>query len=560
VRIRKSLKILNQKLKKSPKALDFSGFLCYNQSMKTTDEFAVLQDRIAKLETENAELKALVKHYEERFRLQMHRMWGRGSEATENPDQLSLFNEPETVADKKAPEPKFEEVAGHKRKKRIGKRDELYENLPTEQIVHELPEDEQICPDCGEKLHTCGHEVVRREIEIVPAHVKAIEHVQTVYSCRNCQENAADEPVPMVKSDVPKPVISGSGIVSPSLLSYIICAKYVLALPLYRQEQEFERLGIEIPRQNMANWVIYGANKWLKPIFELLKSELIKQGILHADETTVQVVKEDGREAKQTSYMWLYRSSAKSEKPIILFEYQTTRSSSHPLRFLEGFKGFLHVDGYEGYKKLQPQGVTIVECWAHARRKFHDVLKALEKSDRPNHPANVGYEYCNRLFELERQFDDEKLTPEERLERRLAASKPLAEQFFAWAAEQAALPMTLPKSVFGKAVGYAVNQRDWLMNVFSDGRLAISNNLAESSIRPFTIGRNNWLFAYSAKGADASAAAYSLVETAKANGLVPFEYFKFLFEQMPNISPEQYASLLPWLPEAQNLRQELRQP
>lgn len=154
--------------------------------------------------------------------------------------------------------------------------------------------------------------------------------------------------------------------------------------------------------------------------------------------------------------------------------------------------------------------------WSHARRKFHDTLKAIDKADRPNHPANTGYEFCNRLFELERQYDDEKLTPEQRLERRIAESKPVAEQFFAWAAEQAALPTTLPKSVYGSAVGYAVNQRKWLSNICKDGRLAISNNLAERSIRPFTVGRKNWLFCYSTKGADASAIAYSIAETAKA--------------------------------------------
>ncbi len=276
---------------------------------------------------------------------------------------------------------------------------------------------------------------------------------------------------------------------------------------------------------------------------------LVQADILQADETTLQVIREDGKTAKQLSYMWLYRTAQGEKHQIILFEYQPTRSSSHPKRVLKDYKGYLHVDGYEGYKRLEDQGVILVECWSHARRKFHDTLKAIEKADRQNHPANVGYEFCNKLFELERQYDDEKLTPEQRLARRLAESKPVAEQFFEWAAGQAAKPTTLPKSVFGKAVGYAANQRRWLSNIYKDGRLAISNNLAESSIRPFAVGRNNWMFSYSSKGAESSAIAYSIAETAKANGLVPFEYFKLLFERLPNLPVDRFEECFPWADE-----------
>ena len=521
--------------------------------MKTIDKLTKLQAKMNTLESENAELKALVKWYEEQFRLAKQRQYGQSSEKTENPQQVNLFNEAEVSACPKTPEPKYEEVIGHKRKKRVGKRDELYENMPTERIIHELPETERICPVCGDTLHACGHEVLRREIEVIPAQVRAVEHVQTVYSCRDCEQFAADEAVPMVKADVPAPVIAGSGIASPSLLAYILCNKYVLALPLYRQEQEFERLGLMISRQTMANWIIYVSTHWLKSIFDLLKAELTKNDILHADETTVQVIKEDGRTAKQESYMWLYRTAAGAACPIVLFEYQTTRSSSHPLRFLKNYTGYLHADGYQGYKKLESQGVVIVECWAHMRRKFHDALKALEKADRPNAAANVGYEFCNRLFVLEQQYDKEGLTPEQKLERRISESKPVADLFFAWAYEQSANPTTLPKSTFGKAVAYAINQHEWLMNIYLDGRLAISNNLAETSIRPFAIGRNNWLFSFTSKGADASAMAYSLVETIKANGLVPFLYFKYLFDNLPNVPTSSFNNFLPWSPNVQSL-------
>ena len=516
--------------------------------METNEIIALLEAENAALKSTVAELSALNKWYEEQFRLAKHRLYGASSEKTKAVSgQLSMFNEAEVTADQNVMEPEYEQVAAHKRKKREGKRDEFYEGIPTEQIVHELPETELDCPQCGGRLHACGHEVLRRELEVIPAKVRGIEHVQTVYSCRNCEKNAADDPVPMVKSNVPASVIQGSGIASPSLLAYILCNKYVLALPLNRQEAEFARAGIYLSRQTMANWIIYASNHWLKPIHALLRAELIHNNILHADETTLKVIR-DGRPSDIKSYMWLYRTAEKAKKPAVLFEYQQTRSSSHPLRFLSGYSGYLQVDGFQGYHKLEPQGVVIVECWAHARRKFYDALKALDKADRLIAPANTGYEYCNRLFVLEKLYDEQNLTSDQRFEKRMQESKPIAEQFFSWVEKESQGERYLrqPKSTFAKAITYAQNQREWLMNVYLDGRLSVSNNHAERSIRPFTIGRNNWLFAFSARGAEASAIAYSIVESAKANNLIPMAYLQYLFEQLPNLPTERYCECLPW--------------
>lgn len=505
-------------------------------------ENARLKSENTKLSGENVKLKILNDWYLEQFRLAQHRRFGSSSERTEVPEQLGLFNEAETLA----VETELEQVAAHTRKKRKGKRDEFYAGLPTEKIIYELPEDERICSECGGSLHACGHEVLRREVRVIPAQFVAEEHIQTVYGCRNCEKNADDTPPPMVKASVPAPVISGSGIASPSLVSFIMCNKYVLALPLYRQEQELQRIGIHISRQTMANWIIFTAINWLSPIYDLLKAELLKNDILHSDETTLQVIKEDGRKASQKSYMWEYHTGRDTDRQVALFEYQPTRESEHPQRFLAEFHGFLHVDGYAGYKQLEGRGVTIVECWAHARRKFHDVLKALDKKDRENDVANTGLEYCDKLFALECEFDEENISHEERLKRRLADSKPVAEAFFAWAESVLVLPQTLPKSKIGQAVGYAVNQRQWLMNFLLDGRLELSNNRAERTIRPFTIGRKNWLFSYCARGAKASAVAYSIIETAQANGLVPFVYLDYLFQTLPNIPKERFSECLPW--------------
>jgi transposase len=516
--------------------------------MENDKRVADLEAKIAQLESEIAKLQTLNNWYLEQYRLAQYRRFGASSEKTRLPEQLGFFDEVETTADPDVPEPEPEQVMP-RRKKQKGKRESDYSGLPTEQVVHELPEDERVCPVCGGSLHACGHEVLRREIEIIPAQVKAVEHVQTVYACRACEKSSDADALPMVKSNVPAPVIAGSGIASPSLLSFVLCNKYVLALPLYRQEEELKRIGLNISRQTMANWAIYAAAHWLEPMYGLLKAELLRYIILHADETTLQVIKEDGRKASQKSYMWMYHTAKEAKHPIALFDYKATRHGEHPAAFLAGFRGFLHVDGYAGYKQLEERGVTIVECWAHMRRKFDEALKGLKKEDRAGSLASIGQAYCNKLFALERKYDEENLDDEQRFQRRNLESKPFAEAFFAWAETVRAVPTSL----LGKAVTYAVNQRPWLMNFLLDGRLELSNNRAERSIRPFTIGRKNWLFSFAAKGAKASAVIYSIVETAQANGLVPFMYLSLLFQSLPNIPPARFADYLPWSPLVQDV-------
>jgi len=353
----------------------------------------------------------------------------------------------------------------------------------------------------------------------------------------------------MVKAPVPAPVISGSGIASPSLIAFILCNKYILAQPLYRQEQEFQRLGIYISRQTMSNWIIFVAIKWLKPIYDLLHAELLLNDILHADETKLQVILEEGRKASQNSYMWVYCTGKYANCHIVLFDYQQTRQGIHPLTFLACYEGFLHVDAYAGYRKLEEQGVILSECWAHVRRKFDEALKALKKEGRDGSAANIGLKYCNQLFELERIYDEEGITYEERAKRRELEARPIADAFFEWAESMHA--QVLSKTKLSQAITYALNQKSRLMNYFLDGRLEPSNNRVERTIRPFAIGRNNWQFAYCAKGAEASAIAYSIIETALANGLVPFLYLNYLLKTLPNIPRGQFSDCLPWNPVVQ---------
>lgn len=308
--------------------------------------------KFAELEAEITELKQQVQLLQEQLRLARQRQFGASSEkniAIDGGEQLSIFNETEAVADPAAPEPDLEQtIAAHTRKKPKGKRDADFSGLPTEQIVHELPENERVCPDCGSQMHACGHEVYRRELTVIPAQFKVTEHVQTTYSCRHCEKNS-DDTVPMRKSSVPAPLIRGSGVASPSLLAHIAHQKYVLAQPLYRQEQEFKRLGISLSRQTMANWLIYVSEKYLKPIYDTMKTQLLAHQVLHGDETIVQVLRESGKTPQSNSYMWLYRTSGDAERPIVLYDYQPDRKHHRPADFLDNWSGYLHADGYKAY-------------------------------------------------------------------------------------------------------------------------------------------------------------------------------------------------------------------
>jgi hypothetical protein len=316
--------------------------------------------------------------------------------------------------------------------------------------------------------------------------------------------------------------------------------KFVMGVPLYRQEQEWARQGIRLSRQTMSNWLIRATEDWLEPVYEALHEMLCLHGVLHADETTLQVLHEPGKAAQNKSYMWLYRSGSDARHPIVLYDYQPDRRAKRPTEFLKDFKGYLHTDGYDGYHGL-PKDIAIVGCWAHARRKFDEALKSLAEKDRENSSALRAKRYCDRLFELERGFQG--LSPHERFQKRQESSKPLAEEFFNWLHSQ----KILPKMPTGVAIQYALNQREYLERYLLDGRLEISNNRAERSIKPFVIGRKNFLFANTPRGARASAIMFSLIETAKENGLNPFAYLTYIFQNAPNWDIRNNIEQLSWL-------------
>jgi transposase len=516
----------------------------YNKSMentvKPTSTIEKLQEENEILKQEKSELELKLKWFEEQFRLHQHKLFGRSSEQT-TPEQLSLFNEAESEAKPEAPEPTVEEIT-YKRRKIKGHREEMLKDLPVETIEYFLSEEELNC-HCGGRLHVMSKEV-RKELKIVPAQVSVVEHVQFVYACRDCDKN--DITTTIKTAAMPKPALPGS-LASASAIAHVMAEKFVKGLPLYRQEQDWMRMGIEISRQTMANWLIQSSERWLRPLYDRMQEYLLQRNIVHADETTLQVLKEPGRSADSTSYMWLYRTGRESPH-IVLYDYQTTRASKHPVKFLNGFKGYLHTDGYDGY--IGMPGIVNVGCWAHARRYFSDALKAMPpKKDDKISITEEGLAFCNKLFEIEKKLHD--VTPEERYENRLKLSRPVLDKFKEWIRYNSS--RVAPKVALGKALHYCKNQWDKLEGFMLDGRLEIDNNRSERSIKPFVIGRKNWLFSNTPKGATSSATIYSIVETAKENGLNPFGYFTYLFEQLPNVDIKDKSSIDNFLPWSANL-------
>jgi transposase len=511
--------------------------------METVQKVSGLEQKIQSLEAivasqaaQIAEMSTLIKFYEEQFKLSQRRQFGSSSE--QSPDQLrfdNMFNEAEDQSDLSLPEPTFQEIT-YKRKKRVGKREADLESLPIERIEYELPESERGCPDCGAVMDDIGV-TIRDELKIIPAQVIHVEHAIHAYGCGNCKKDI-NKNTPVIRAEAPVPLISGS-LASPSAVAHIASQKYVNGMPLYRIETGLAYDGVTISRQTMSNWLIYCTQNYLVAIYSLLITYLLAQDIILADETSVQVIKEKGREAKTKSFEWLYRSGSRSDRPVVIYEYQETRNQEHPRKFLGGYRGYLCCDGYQAYHNLPP-AIVVAGCWSHVRRYWEKAYEAIPKNQRDGSNAERGLVYCNLLFAFEHEYYT--LPPDKRREKRLEYSKPVSDEFFEWVSSLNALP----KSLMGEAVGYALSQRKYLENIYLDGRLELSTNLAERSIKPFVTGRKAWLFSFTPNGAKSSSILYSIVETAKANGLNPYRYVKFLLEMLPATTSGNLEELLPW--------------
>ena len=498
-------------------------------SFQTT--VASLQETVQSLKEENSLLMEENKYLK-------RKLFGPKSEkaSSVSSQQLSFFDEAEKECEKEL----LEEITYTRSKARHKGEIKLkLDELDHVKELYDVEEKDRVCDLCGSKLYKVGEELIRQEVVYEPAKLYVRDIYRNTYECRKCRKKGK---VFMLKAATPKPVIPHS-YASASAAAQIITDKYVNHMPLYRQEAEWKRLGLALSRTTMANWIIIASKEYFIPLVSRMHEMLLEESHIHCDETTVQVLNEPGKKAESKSYMWVYASIKESEHPIRIFEYRPDRSASNPQKFLEGFGGTIITDGYYGYNHIE--GITNAYCWAHVRRKFYDALPTDLKgeTDTLAHKALKKIAY---LFAIEKEINED--PPDEKARVRQEKSKPLLDDFFSWCRN--CENKVLTRSKIGKAIAYALNYEKGLRVYIDDGLIPMTNSLDERAIRPFTVGRKNWLFSASTEGAEASAAVFSLVETAKANHFDPHDYIEYLLEIMPNIDfvkhPERMDDFMPW--------------
>ena len=527
-------KIMQQHQQKQEKALQKQEEMLQKQ-----------ETRIQLLEEQKKELEFLNAMLSDRLTLAQKKRFGASSENyAEGYAQLSLFNEAEQEADPNAPEPELEEVhpSPYKRRKRSGKKEEGLSSFETTEVIeYKLPDSDRYCPNCNTKYKVATKETTKR-LKFIPARFEVVEEVTYVYSCPKCGSMVRPETVP--------PLLKGS-IATPSLVAGIMNAKYVNGMPLARQEREFARYDLPLSTKTMANWIIQCADRYLQPVYDLMKEELLQSGYLHGDETRIQVIDEPDQKGSTQNWMWVYLTDEFSGSPrMVLFQYERTRAGYHPAEFLgDQFGGYFTCDGYQAYHSL-PERITVTGCMAHARRRFDEALTVLKKDfTKEQLKETTAYQAMARigmLYKIEEMIRDK--TPEERYTERQKQAKPLLEAFFEWLHS---LEDSVDRSsLIGEAILYAINQETYLKRYLDDGHLSIDNLAAERALKNFATGRRNWLFAKSIRGAQASATVYSITETAMLNGLKPYHYLTHVMEKMKALGPfpEKAAlqELLPW--------------
>ena len=500
---------------------------------------------IQQLSEENKQNRHEIDYLKERIDLLAAQLFSKTSErrktAPDIPGQISYMEDLE--GDSPAPaatKPESVQVTSHTRKK-TGRKP-LPEELTRIEVVHDIPEDQKQC-QCGSLLDWIGEEV-SEQLDVIPAQLRVIRHIRPKYACKSC-EGLETEGGPVKIAPPPKQIIEKS-IASPGLLAQIVTAKFVDSLPFYRQEKQFERLGYKISRANMAKWTIQ-LGKAIESLSRLLRQEVLSGPLIQMDETTVQVLKEEDRDPSTKSYMWVMRSSA-SEKPAVYYHYSPTRASNVARNLLASYQGVVQTDGYSGYDFIDDSTeLSHAGCWAHSRRKFMEILKLQNKAKQADAKfghADQAVSYIRQLYAIEREADENHLSIAQRVSLRQAKAKPIADTFYNWL--KGLKSKTPPKGLLGKAVLYALNRWEQLTLYLDDGFIPLDNNLAENAIRPFVLGRKNWLFCDTVPGAEANARLYSLIETARANNLNPHLYLKHLFEKLPHAdTSDQLKSLLP---------------
>ena len=492
---------------------------------------AFLRDQKQSYERQLRHLQALVDKLEEEKRRLLSRQFGPSSEKNPTP-QMRLFNEPEAIADQEEAVEAEETVTIPEHKRRKSGRKALPDHLPRVEVEHDLADEEKVC-DCGCQLTRIG-EVVSEQLDIIPAKIQVIRNIRIKYACKGCEETirtAALPPQPIPKSNA-----------SPGLLAHITVAKYQDALPLARQEKQFTRIGAEISRGTLARWMIQ-LGTLVQPLIHLLRERLLAYDYIGMDETRIQVLKEPDRIAESQSCIWVQQGGP-PKQPVILFQYTTSKAAKVAETLLEDYIGFLQVDGnptYDTLAKAHPD-IRLVGCMAHARRKFFEANKAQGKKGRTG-KARKGLSLIQKLYGIEQSIKDKE--SEEKQAIRVEQATLLLDELHAWALRS--VNEVPPTSLTGKALYYLLAQWPKLIRYVEDGRISIDNNATERAIRPFVIGRRNWLFADTQRGASASANLYSLIETAKANGIEPYVYLRHIFKELPAVETvEQLGALLPF--------------
>ena len=505
---------------------------------KQETEIQLLKEKTKELEFMNALLS-------DRLALAQRKQFGSSSEKyAEGYEQMDLFNEAEQEADPNAAEPEMEEIhpKSYKRKKPTGKKEEDLSAFETTEVIkHKLEGNDRFCSECGTKYKVVTTETVKY-LKFIPARFEVVEETTYVYACPKCG---------MMKRPQKDPSLLKGSVATPSLVAGIMNAKYVNGMPLARQEREFARYNLNLSTKTMANWIILCAKRYLQPIYDLMREEFLRSRYIHCDETRLQVIDEPEQKGTTQNWMWVYLTDEYSGFPrMVLFQYERTRGGYHPVEFLgDEFRGYLTCDGYQAYHGL-PEQITVTGCMAHARRRFDEALTPLKKGfTKEQLKETTAYQAMARigmLYKIEELLRNQ--SPEERYAERQKQSKPLLEAFFGWL-------HTLEGSVnrsskIGEAVLYALNQEKYLKAYLEDGHLSIDNSAAERAVKNFAIGRRNWLFSKSIKGAEASATVYSITETALLNGLKPYDYVAYILERMKDLGPfpskEDLQQLLPW--------------
>jgi transposase len=511
------------------------------------DELETYKERYLQLEIKNQELEKSIidsenkyNELKEQYSLLVYKRFGRSAEKLlADEKQPLLFTEEAEPLEADAEEAEAEdviEVKPHSRKK-CGRK-KLDPNLERKEVVIDIPESEKNCA-CGADLTKIGEES-NEKLQIIPPQIFVEKTIRPKYACRSC-EGTEDEDKPTVRIAPVEPSIIPRSIATPSLLSYILIQKYEDHLPFFRQEKQFQRIGVIISRQDMANWQQQVFSK-LKPLFELLAETLKSGPVIQMDETRVQVMGEDGRSDTDKSWMWLARGGL-SGKTVVMYEYRQTRAAYNAKALLEGFSGFLQTDGYQAYDSAVKDmpGITQVGCFAHARRKFFDASKAAKKPQ----SAEEGIKHIRKLYDLETVLRKEEPDENEFLRKRKEQAEPILAAFRAWLEKRAS--EVLPSASLGQAVAYTLKQWEKLVMYLESPHLTPDNNACENAIRPFVLGRKNWLFNKSPEGARSSCGIYSLIQTAKQNGITPLHYLTEIIEKAPFASSsDDWEKLLPW--------------